>query len=55
MSRGVRALRVPPLVHKAADGTLSEAPLAFSFYYFVNKDYHILDTVSPVSLEKEQK
>lgn len=55
MSRGVLTLRVPPLVHKAAGGTLSEATLAFSFYCVVNMDYHIVDTVSPVSLEKEQR
>lgn len=58
MSSGVLALGVPPLVHKAAGGTLSEATLAFSFYcvvIIINMDYHIVDTVSPVSLEKEQR
>lgn len=55
MSGGVLTLRVPPSVHKAAGGTLSEATLAFSFYCFVNMDYHILDTVSAVSLEREQR
>lgn len=45
----------PSPVHKAADGTLSEATLALSIYCLLNIDYHVLETVSLVSFEEEQR